>query len=215
MILSSSIKKKAAAGIAILAWVSLALQFYLILQTTGSTGFSTFKTVTNFFSYFTILSNLLVAISLTALLIKKSGCLGTFFRKTSVQSAIAVYIFIVALVYNTVLRGMLSLNGIDWIVDNLLHVIVPVLYVFYWCIFTPAKVLSWKNIAPWLTFPTLFLAYSMIRGSIVNWYPYPFLNAARLGYGQVAINSFIVLLAFITLSIAAIAFNKRGKLKES
>ena len=48
-------------AIAIIAWFAVIAQFYLILQTTTQTGFSTSKTIINFFSYFTILNNLLVA----------------------------------------------------------------------------------------------------------------------------------------------------------
>jgi hypothetical protein len=86
--------------IAAITWFALLLQLKLSLGTTGTTGFSTVKTITNFFSYFTILSNLLVAISLSSALFLPSGILGRFFTKISVQSAIAVYIFIVGLVYN-------------------------------------------------------------------------------------------------------------------
>lgn len=211
---SPIIKKRGAASIAITAWIAVILQFYLILQTTGTTGFSTFKTVTNFFSYFTILSNLLVAVCLTTSLISPTSGVGSFFSKWSVQSAIAVYIFIVGLVYNLVLRGLFTLTGLNWIVDNLLHVVVPVLYVLYWFIFTPKKVLQWKNLAPWLIFPALYLLYSLLRGPMADWYPYPFLHAGKIGYGQVTINSVFVLLAFMLTGLGVIAYNRQGKAVE-
>lgn len=202
------------AAVAITAWVALALQFYLILQTTDATGYSTLKTVTNYFSYFTILSNLLIAVCLTTSLISPTSSIGSFFSKVPVQSAIAVYIFIVGLVYNTVLRGLVTLSGLNWIVDNMLHVLVPVLYVLYWLIFTPKKVLEWKNLVPWLIFPALYLVYSLLRGPTADWYPYPFLHAGNHGYGQVAINSLFVLLAFLIAGLGAIAYNRRGKTAE-
>ncbi len=202
------------AVVAIIAWIALILQFYLILQTTGTTGFSTLKTVTNFFSYFTILSNLLVAVCLITSLLSPTSGVGSFFSKVSVQTAIAVYTFIVGLVYNTVLRGITNPTGLDWIVDNLLHVVVPVLYILYWFIFTPKKVLQWKNLAPWLIFPAMYLLYSLLRGPTVDWYPYPFLHAGKLGYGQVAINSVFVLLAFLLVGLGAIAWNRQGKAAE-
>ena len=202
------------AVVAIIAWTALILQFYLILQTTGTTGFSILKTVTNFFSYFTILSNLLVAVCLTTSLLSPTSGVGSFFLKVCVQTAIAVYIFIVGLVYNTVLRGITNPTGLDWIVDNLLHVVVPVLYVLYWFIFTPKKILQWKNLAPWLIFPAVYLLYSLLRGPMADWYPYPFLHAGKFGYGQVAINSVLVLLAFLLVGLGAIAWNRQGKAAE-
>ena len=129
------------------------------------------------------------------------------------QSALALYIFIVGLVYNLVLRGIVTLTGLDWIVDNLLHVIVPVLYVLYWLIFTPKKILQWKNILPWLIFPAVYLIYSLLRGPVADWYPYPFLHAGKLGYEKVAMNSFFVLAAFLIVGLGVIAYNRAGKRK--
>jgi hypothetical protein len=197
--------------LAIITWVAIALQFYLILQST--VGFSKLKLAINFFSYFTILSNLLIALCLTSVLVSPSSRLGLFFSKITVQSALALYIFIVGLVYNLVLRGIVTLTGLDWIVDNLLHVIVPVLYVLYWLIFTPKKILEWKNILPWLIFPAVYLIYSLLRGLVADWYPYPFLHAGKLGYEKVAMNSFFVLAAFLIVGLGVIAYNRAGKRK--
>jgi len=150
--------------IALIAWTALALQFYLILQSTGETGYSNLKTISNFFSYFTILSNLLVAVCLSSALLSPGSGLGSFFSKVPVQSAIAVYIFIAGLVYNLVLRGLFTLTGLIWVVDNFLHVVVPLLYVIYWLVFTPKRILQWKSILPWLIFPIFYLVYSLVGG---------------------------------------------------
>ncbi|MEO6612889.1 MAG: Pr6Pr family membrane protein [Chitinophagaceae bacterium] len=197
--------------IALVAWVGIILQFYLILQTTVETGYSSVKLTINFFSYFTILSNLLIAVCLSAVLLSPRSRIGRFFSKIPVQSAIAVYIFIVGLVYNLVLRGIVILNGLNWIVDNILHVLVPVLYVLYWFIFTPKKSLHWKNILPWLIFPGLYLVYSLIRGPLAHWYPYPFLNSEKLGLQKVIVNSCFVLTAFLVISLLLIAYNRSAK----
>ncbi|MBL7724254.1 MAG: Pr6Pr family membrane protein [Chitinophagaceae bacterium] len=201
--------------IAITAWIALTQQFYLILQTTTETGFSTLKTVTNFFSYFTILTNLLVALCLTYPLVVPSSIPGRFFSSIKVQSAIAVYIFIVGLVYNLILRGLISPRGMAWVADNLLHVAVPVLFTSYWLIFTPGRVLQWKNILSWLIFPSIFLIYSLIRGPVADWYPYPFLHAGKLGYEKVTMNALLVLGAFLITGLAMIAYNRNKKALDS
>lgn len=201
--------------IAITAWIALILQFFLILQTTNETGFSTLKTVTNFFSYFTILTNLLVALCLTYPFVAPSSIPGRFFSSIKVQSAIAVYIFIVGLVYNLTLRGLISPRGTAWVADNLLHVAVPVLFVSYWFIFTPGKALQWKNILPWLIFPALYLIYSLIRGPVADWYPYPFLHAGKLGYEKVAINALLMLGAFLITGLVMIAYNRNRRALDS
>ena len=182
---------------AAVAWFALILQFYL---KTGSAA--------NFFSFFTVECNLLIAISLAIQLLSPASSAGKFFFSVTVQSAIALYIFIVSLVYNTVLRGLVPLSGWGAIVDNLLHVAVPVLYIIYWIIFVPKGNLQWKDALVWSLFPLFYLVYSLVRGSITHWYPYPFLNADKFGYGKVAVNSLGVLAIFIIGAFAMIAFKK-------
>ena len=211
MVYHPASKKIVMGAIAIIAWFAVIAQFYLILQTTTQTGFSTSKTIINFFSYFTILNNLLVAVCLTSSLSSPSSKWGSFFSKATVQSAIALYIFIVGLVYNLVLRGIVSVTGLDWVVDNLLHVVVPVLFVLYWFIYTARGVLQWKNIFPWLFFPVFYLIYSLIRGAVTGWYAYPFIHAAKLGYRKVVINCFFVAFAFFGVGLLFIMINRYKK----
>jgi hypothetical protein len=193
--------------IALITWFALGLQLYLTVQTTTLTGFSTFKTITNYLSYFTILSNILVALTLT---ISLTGP-GSFFSKTTVRSAVAVYIFIVLLVYNLVLRGIWQPQGWQLLADNLLHVAVPALYIAWWRFFTPRYVLYWKDMLPWFLFPAFYLVYSLLRGPVANWYPYPFLDVPKHGFGRVTLNAFFVILAFVLVSLSIIAINRSGK----
>ena len=88
----------------------------------------------NLFSYFSVLTNLLIAISISSILFLPQKSIGFFCKKPSLQTAIALYIFIVALVYNTGLRGILTLHGWNLFTDTLLHVVLPLQYIFYWFI---------------------------------------------------------------------------------
>ena len=184
--------------VAFLTWFSIVFQFYL---TTGS--------ITNLFSYFTILCNLLVALSLSFSIFFPKTKIGIYFSSISVQTAIALYIFIVALVYNSVLRGLLLLEGWQILVDNMLHVVIPILYLLYLFFFIPKAYLNWKNGMYWTLFPFLYLIYSLIRGAIVQWYPYPFLNAAKYGYDQVIFNVGIMLLIFFSAGAILIVVNNK------
>jgi hypothetical protein len=194
---------------AIIAWVGLVLQFYFIMQST--IGYSKIKLATNFFSYFTILTNLLVAICITSVLFNPLSRVGIYFSKATVQSALALYIFIVGLVYNTILRGIVTLTGPEWITDNILHVVVPVLFVIYWFVFVPKGILKYKDGVPWIFYPLVYLVYSMIRGSIVHWYPYPFLNTDVLGYQGVLLNIVGMVAAFFVVGLLMIAVNRTMK----
>lgn len=184
----------------VIAWWAIVYQWII---STGS--------LANFLSYFTVQTNLLIALCLTFSVLLPNSGIGHFFSKPTVQTAIALYIFIVALVYNTVLRGILSLSGWAALVDNTLHVIVPVLYLLYWIFFTPKVKLSWSDGITWMTFPAAYLIYSMVRGPIAKWYPYPFLNALELGYQKVLVNIGIMMAAFLLAGLVFIALNNRAK----
>ena len=184
----------------VFTWLSLAVQLYL---TTGS--------VINFFSYFTILSNLLVALSLSFSFFFPASSPGLFFSKLSVQSAIALYIFIVGLVYNLVLRGIVELSGWQLAVDTALHVIIPVSYILYWISYRSEGSLKWNDGLHWIYFPMAYLIYSLIRGSLKDWYPYPFLNAANLGYQKVFVNVVMMIGTFFISGLILIAITRSLK----
>jgi hypothetical protein len=193
----SAAKRIFRSAIALIAWFAVILQFVL-------SGVH----LVNFLSYFTILSNLLIAVSLSISSINPRSGIGAFFSGYSFQSALTVYILIVALIYNFVLRGTWSLVGWLKINNNLLHVVVPVLYFIYWIAFIPKGSLKWKDNWSWMIFPLIYLVYTLIRGEIVHWYPYPFINVIKHGYGQVFLNIGFVSIGFILMGFALIAINR-------
>lgn len=183
--------------LALIAWFAIILQLLI-----------TTENYSNFFSYFTILSNVLVAVGLTSSTLMPRTIFGKYFSSISVKSAIALYIFIVGLVYNLVLRGIWEPKGWQLVADNLLHVAVPLFYVVYWLIFIPKGTLNWKDGIVWAYFPLTYLIYSLIRGHLMGWYPYPFLNVAKLGYQKVFVNSGFMVIAFVVVGLLLIAFNR-------
>ncbi|HBI02029.1 MAG TPA: hypothetical protein DDY18_10455, partial [Flavobacterium sp.] len=88
----------------ILGWFSLIAQFVIMMQ---SSEVSVIDTIVRFFTFFTILSNILVSICFTAVLFNFSS----FFKSYKTQTAIAVYISIVAIVYNIILRFIWEPTG--------------------------------------------------------------------------------------------------------
>jgi hypothetical protein len=197
--------------IALVGWYALSLQFYLMVQNSEVNGMTVTRSVTNFFSYFTILSNLLVALSTTVRLMAPAGTAGRFFSHIRTYSAICLYITIVGLVYSIALRRIWNPQGQQLIADRLLHDVIPLLFLLTWIIFTPRKQLVWKNILSWLAFPAAYLVFTLIRGNITGWYPYPFIHAGELGYAKVALNAAMVLIAFIIVGTMLISINRMSK----
>lgn len=195
----------------IAAWAGLAIQLYILINNTPGNGMTPLQAVGRFLLFFTVLSNILVAASLSFVLVNPRSVAGRFFSKTSVVAAITLYIFIVGMVYNLVLRNIWQPTGLQKIADELLHVIVPVLYVFYWIFYAPKQSLQWKNIFTWLLFPAAYLVYAMARGATEGYYPYPFLDLNKLGAGEVILNVLLMLAAFTVVGLLLVAASRSFK----
>ncbi|WAC40971.1 Pr6Pr family membrane protein [Pedobacter sp. SL55] len=189
-----------------IAWFTLIFQFYLHINSGAATKS---ELLIRFFSYFTIDSNLLVALCSTSILFFRSTLIASFFAKLHVISAIAVYIIVVALVYNVVLRFLWVLEGWSMVLNELLHVVVPIMFLIYWIYFVPKQQLQWKNIWLWLVFPLLYTVFVLVRGNFSGFYPYPFLNINELGLNKVLINCLVITLLFALLSALFVAIGKR------
>lgn len=203
----------AVAGLVI--WFVLILQVSISIPTYMQEGYSWVGAFIQILSFFTIQSNLLVGICLWALLLKPSSAFYRFFSKGYVLGGICLYIIVVGLVYNIILRSLWHPQGLFKLADELLHSINPVLFVIYWLIFAPREKLKWVQSINWLWFPFLYLVYTLIRGAITQLYPYPFINVVKLGYGHVLINSSILLVVFLGLGLFLIFINHLFKQKAS
>lgn len=200
---------------AVIAWFTLILQLIIMINTAPANHLTTLQATGRFFAYFTILTNLLVAINLSSILIIPQSPIGIFFSRSSVAAATAVYILIVGIIYNILLRPLWKPEGWQKIADESLHVIVPLLYILYWFFYASKKELRWKNIFQWLIYPVLYLLYMLLRGAIEGFYPYPFLNAKELGYGQLLLNTGGMLIVFVIIGGIFVAIGRWQKARHT
>ena len=200
-----------AIGMAI-SWLALAAQFYLILANRTA---SIPETITRFFSYFTILTNILVAVSFTLLFQRPRSRPWAFFLRPGILTAIAVYISIVSIVYNLVLRRLWNPQGLQLLVDELLHSVIPVMFFLFWLLYVPKNRLSFKNLWGWLLYPFIYLAAILVRGAVSGFYPYPFLDVNDKGYLKIFINIFVLLGGFLLFSIFLIVIAKFRRKEEN
>jgi hypothetical protein len=182
--------------IALIAWFAIIKQFTISVPDYLEKGRTLAGSIVQLLSYFTIQSNILVAFSLTAILLIPKTDIGRFFSGVSSATAIAVYITIVSLVYNLVLRPFWHPKGFYKPIDELLHLVIPVLYILYWLFLLPKQGLKWEQLPKWLVFPLIYLIYIIARGAATGFYPYFFVDAKHFGYAHVAINFILLLLVF-------------------
>jgi hypothetical protein len=202
------LSRYAAMVIALLAWYGLLLQLYVVIMTARSTGASVATAVVNYFSFFTILTNLLLAMVLTLSLQPEASALHRFCARPTVQSAIAVFIAIVGIVYSIALRHVWDPEGLQKIADVVLHDATPVLYVVYWLLFVRKDELRFRDVPAWLLYPGVYAVYSMIRGALTGRYPYHFLDAGVLGYPHTVVNIVVLLAAFLGVSLLVVAIGR-------
>ncbi|KQP12765.1 Pr6Pr family membrane protein [Pseudorhodoferax sp. Leaf267] len=163
----------------------------------------------NFFSYFTNLSNLLAA---AVLLAAASGAafVGTA-GFAALRCASAVNMALVGLVFGALLRNV-DLGDLRPWVNATLHYLMPVVVVADWWLDPPAHRLRARQLLAALAFPALYLVYTLLRGSQVGWYPYPFLNPARAGgYAGVAAYAVGITVAFAFVGWALFALGNQRR----
>lgn len=189
-------------GMALISTFAVVAQLYLSLFNRVE---SVPETLVRFFSFFTILTNSLVAVMFISLwLFPKHH----FFQSVKKQTAITLYILVVGLVYNTVLRFIWQPEGLQKVVDELLHTFIPMATFVFWWLFTHSKTLQYKHIVPWLLYPFLYLIAILARGYLSGFYPYPFVDVTQLGYPKVVANSLLVVLVFVGIALFLVKLSK-------
>lgn len=190
---------------------ALPVQFYLLLK---GPEFTFFSAAVRFFSFFTITTNTIVFICTAMLLFGGKCAMNAFFRKCTTITAITVYILIVGIVFNLLLRQIVDLKGHHLIVSEIFHSVVPVLFFFYWIAFVSPERISFKVILFWLIYPVIYIIYTLIHGIVTSFYPYPFIDATKLGFKTAIVNGLFVLIAFVILSVILI-FTSKIRIKTS
>lgn len=197
--------------LAILGWFALAAQFQLMM----SDGVAPApQLLIRYFSYFTISTNIIVAFCSTLQLFAPQSKWGAYFSKPTTLTAITVYIIIVGIVYNLILRFLWQPEGLQRLADELLHLVIPFLFLFYWIFFVPKSTLKWSDLWPWLIYPLLYIVYTFTRGFLSGWYPYPFLNVTVIGWSKALLNSIGISIIFVAVSLLFIGLGKWRSKKE-
>ena len=190
---------------ALCGWFAVVSQFILLIRLMPA---SPAETVIRFFSFFTIEVNILVACCFSLLAFGPQTAPGRFFSTPQRLTALTVYILIVGLVYNLVLRSLWNPAGLQRLTDEFLHTVIPLYFLLYWIYFVPKNKLRWKQALPWLIYPLIYLVYTLTRGAITGHYPYPFIDAKQLGYPKALTNAGWLSLLFLLFSLLIIGLGK-------
>ncbi|NLP84927.1 Pr6Pr family membrane protein [Microbacterium sp. CFH 90308] len=174
-------------------------------------------TFVNFFSFFTILSNLLAAIVLLWAAIwywtRGRGADAEPAGLAVALASVSTYMIITGIVYNLLLRNVVLPQGsepIPWS-NEVLHLVAPLFLLADVLVAPLRRRLSWRALWAVVAFPILWVIYTMIRGPLTTnpvsgdpfWYPYPFLNPNNPG-GWMSVIMYMIGIAVAIIGVGAL-----------
>jgi hypothetical protein len=187
-----------AALIALAVFVTLGLRLGVTMR---GDGLGPFDALWSMYRFFTVITN--TAVGIVAAMVAMGARPGT-----QVQAALLLAIGAVSIVYHLLLAALVSYEGLEAIVDEMLHTVIPVLYAVYWLGFAPKAGLAFRVVPLWLTYPLVYCGYALLRGEVDGIYPYPFLDVAAEGMVSVAINVLGMLVVFWLAGLVIVAVGR-------
>jgi len=174
----------AAAGVLLMLWLTFAGQGTKQLLVRGI----------NFFGYFTIQTNLLVAV------VAGFSVFGRRRPSAGLRSATLLYILVTAVVYVSVLTTSWAPRGWSFLANVFLHYATPLLYLLFWFVHCdterPAKWFVWRV----LVYPAVYLLFILGKGFWLGSYPYPFMDVSRIGLASVLVNALFLGVILLVLA---------------
>jgi hypothetical protein len=210
-------------AMAVVILAAVITQLTVSLTRTAETGGDVATVFANFFSFFTILSNVIAAVVLATAgaraLMRPAEAAGSLGLSAALTCATA-YMVITGIVYNALLRGITLPQGsepVPWS-NEVLHLIGPIFLVLDLLIGTRRRALRWQVVWVVVAFPLLWVAYTLVRGPLVTnpttgepyWYPYPFLNPnGPGGWGSVTAYVVVIAIGFVAVGFGAVWVTRR------
>jgi hypothetical protein len=190
--------------LAAVAWFGLGIQIVLSLRDAATKNVSIAMGLVNHLSLFSIQTNVLVALVGTVALVRPNA--QRLLLRASVQSAVVVYVIVVGVVFEVLLRS--DSQGMQFVADRVLHAMIPILYLLYWLIFAPRGKLSWVDPILWLIYPVLFFVWTMIRGAVFGVYPPLIKEVVKQGYHEVFIGALAFFAAFLAIGLILVSVDQ-------
>lgn len=188
--------RRLAAAIAVIGWLALALQLTVTVGMMTADGRSLPAALWRYLGFFTILTNLLVAVTMTR--VARQRWPGGTPPDASAITGVVLAIAIVGVVYHVLLRDHVPAMGpLWWTADRMLHYVVPVLSVVWWTAWVPKHALGALDPVRWLAYPVGYLVYALVRGAVDGWYPYYFVDVGALGYAPALTNALMLSVAML------------------
>ncbi len=190
---------------ALLGLAALALQLYLLVGVFHHQGDGVLAAAWRFLGFFTVLTNGFAVAVLAHGFLRPTDNGGLGGPRVEVAAASAMAL--VGVVYSLVLRQLWDPRGAQKLADMALHDVMPIVMAAYWLL-RPHGRLRWGDALFCAAWPLAYAAYALARGHWQGWYPYPFIDVARIGALQTAINVAGLGVAFVLAALLFVAVDR-------
>jgi hypothetical protein len=180
------------------AWTFALVGWFAVIGQYVVSDDHTLAGTVNYLSYFTILSNILVALTFTYASVAPDSRTGRFLLRPTTTLATVVYITVTGLTYYSLLSSLYNLEGWTKHFDHLLHYIMPPGFVLFWLLFMPKGALHLRTVLWMMVPPLVYGAWTLLHGAFSGFYPYPFVDVTKFGYPRVFLHiiEFVFIFSF-------------------
>ncbi len=187
----------AAGVLAALAWAALLLQLALSLRLSRDNDNGIAHGLVAYFGYFTVLTNLFVALVAT-----RGARMADGGRELAWRGGAIASIVVVGLGYHLLLRNVWDPQGWQKLADIALHSAVPLAALAWWLAMPPRGRIAADAPLRWLLWPVAYTAYALLRGALIGSYPYYFIDVGALGWPRVSLHLAGLLVVFVLVGYA-------------
>ena len=183
--------------IGILALFGVSVQFIISINRAIVEDNSVGEVVINMLGYFTILTNTFAAIVLTTLSLLPNSRMGKVFATPKVFGCVVTSMLWVGIGFHVLLSDYWSPDGMEAVTNYLNHYIVPSALFLIWLVFPPKTQIPKLTPLIWEIYPVIYGIYIILRGELVDKYPYPFFDVNIIGYSKALLNGLVILLVIL------------------
>ena len=195
-----------------LAWggaFAVVLQLGLSIQHQLEAGRTVGFAVLQYTGYYTIITNTFCALVAGACIAPaRFGRFAATLRSPITVTAAAVSIFMVGMLYVTLLTQVHHPKGLEHLTNLLLHYLIPPLFSYFWWQVVPQGSLDWRDAWRCMALPAAYLIYLAMRGAATGLYPYYFVDVSQLGYARAAINALVIAAVFLLATLGFIRLKR-------
>ncbi len=177
------------AGTVLVVALSVGTQFLLVIGNVnigfGPSNAPLGQRIIEFFSYFTVQSNVLVGIAAATLVIRPDRD-GAFWRVLRIGSMFGITVTLA--IYHVILAPLAAFTGVAALSNIGLHYVAPILAILGWLLFGPRPRVTWQALLLAALWPAAYIVLTVVQGAVTGFYPYPFVNISKLGFATVAVN---------------------------